>query len=511
MYAVGKSKYGKKTTPENYQAIRDRALCIDERKGYFNFFKLAWHVLERVPLHTAYYNEYIAGRLQRQAERIARGDPRVVDEMFAMPPRTGKSLLLTVFFNAWCWTRWPWMKFITCSYSDRLAKQHSGLTKKIVQSKWFLQRWGDEVEVYISGDPVIVGGCRIDKDTEGEFTTTMGGRRFASSVGGTVTGSGADIIIGDDLTSIKQGRSKAQREASVHFYRETLYNRLDNPSVGVRLLMQQRIHHGDVLGVELKDNAEMYHRTIVPAEVTNKVMPQPSFLASYYKDGSFDSKRFPKKELERFKSVLTTYNEQYLQDPKASGTDIWKKEWFFEWDWNDLMERLRLDGIEPVWHFEFDGAYTKNKNNAANVCMAYLVYNNRAYVRAIFREWLTFTELLPALKAFLLVNGYSKRSEVRIEPKANGKDLIPALVDWSGVNAMESYNPYTDKVTAASFVSPIIKAGRVGFLNSIDTKDFFAEVEAFGPDADFADQIDVVTMICNNGLDGRVEGVLASG
>lgn len=510
MISVSTSKYNV-GTPENYQIIRDRVFCLDEEDGYWNFLKIAWHVIETKPLKEGWYMRFVCQRAQQQIERIARGEEKDLDEIFCLSPRTGKSSLLSIFLNAWAWTRWPWMKFITCSYSADLSVEHSSATKKILESEWYLKRWGDEVSVFEKGVEYKVGGCRLKgKVTEKVFTTSAGGRRVATSVGGTVTGKGADVIIADDLTSVKEGRSEAQRKAAVEFYRETLYNRLDDANVGVRMLMQQRVHAEDVVGNQLKENGDKYFKTIIPAEINSKVSVQPPELERLYVDGLMDPVRFSKKVLAGYRAVMHDYEEQYLQNPKGAGGDVWNKDWFFEWDWNELTRRMMLEEFEPVWHFEFDGAYTKKKENAANVCMAYVVFNNKAYVRAIFRRWLSFTELLPELKAFILSNGYTSESEVRIEPKANGKDLVPALVEWTGINAVESYNPFTDKVTAASMVSPMIKSGRVGFLKDLpELKNFYSEVDSFPGGK--ADQIDVVTMICNNGLNGDSSGILANG
>ena len=41
-------------------------------------------------------------------------------------------------------------------------------------------------------------GTRLTKSSEGEFETTQGGLRLTTSVGGTLTGRGADVLIIDD-------------------------------------------------------------------------------------------------------------------------------------------------------------------------------------------------------------------------------------------------------------------------------------------------------------------------
>lgn len=518
MKAIGKNIYsGGGGLPESFMVLRDRVLCLDDKDGYWNFFRLAWHVLENKPLKEGWYMRWVCRRAQKHIDRIARGEAKDKDEIFCLPPRTGKSNLLSVFLNAYAWTRYPWMKFITCSYSDSLSVQHSTATKKILMSEWFLKRWGDVVKVNLNDGEVEVGGCRLKgKVTERVFETSAGGRRVSSSVGGTVTGKGADVIIADDLTSVKEGRSSAQREEAATFYRETLFNRLDEALVGVRMLMQQRVHAEDVVGKELEENRDLYHLTNLPAEVVKGVKVEPERLEELYyvdEEGNIllDGVRFPKSVLATFERVMFDYREQYLQDPKGVGGNIWNPDWFFEWTWEELMAKFERKGEVPVWYFEFDGAYTAKKSNAPNVCFAYCLLDNRAYVRAIFRRWMIFTDLVEELPLFLLKNGYNDSSELRVEPKANGKDLVPSMVEWSGINAVESYNPTDDKELAASLVSPIVKAGRVGFLKGMEgLKDFYDEVRLF-PQGAYKDQVDVTVMVINNGLKGSEDGILASG
>jgi hypothetical protein len=70
--------------------------------------------------------------------------------------------------------------------------------------------------------------ARIDKakDTESEVRTTERGYRLATSVGGTLTGRGGDIIIIDDPIKPQDAQSKSVREKTVQWYENTLLSRL---------------------------------------------------------------------------------------------------------------------------------------------------------------------------------------------------------------------------------------------------------------------------------------------
>ena len=52
------------------------------------------------------------------------------------------------------------------------------------------------------------------KDTELEFATTLGGNRLATSVGGTLTGRGGNVIVIDDPLKPQDAYSEAAREST---------------------------------------------------------------------------------------------------------------------------------------------------------------------------------------------------------------------------------------------------------------------------------------------------------
>jgi hypothetical protein len=68
----------------------------------------------------------------------------------------------------------------------------------------------------------------LAKDTELEFATTRGGNRLSTSVGGTLTGRGGNLIIIDDPLKPQDAYSEAARESTKQWYSNTLLSRLDD-------------------------------------------------------------------------------------------------------------------------------------------------------------------------------------------------------------------------------------------------------------------------------------------
>ena len=92
--------------------------------------------------------------------------------------------------------------------------------------------------------------ARIDKakDTKSEVRTRERGYRLATSVGGTLTGRGGDIIIIDDPIKPQDAQSKSVREKTVQWYENTLLSRLDDKVHGAIVVVMQRLHLDDLSG-----------------------------------------------------------------------------------------------------------------------------------------------------------------------------------------------------------------------------------------------------------------------
>ena len=92
------------------------------------------------------------------------------------------------------------------------------------------------------------------KNTQTEVVTSQNGFRLASSVDGALTGRGEEMIIIDDPIAALQSLSpKGARTSSSNWYRNTLlYWRLDDKQNGSIVIVMQRLHEDDLVGVLLR-------------------------------------------------------------------------------------------------------------------------------------------------------------------------------------------------------------------------------------------------------------------
>ena len=96
--------------------------------------------------------------------KVEQGESRRL--VINIPPRYGKSLLVTVVFTAWLLGRNPRLKIICTSYSESLARTHARNFRIIVQSDWFRKAF-PAFEVEHGSNRAI------------ETITTQSGYRFA--------------------------------------------------------------------------------------------------------------------------------------------------------------------------------------------------------------------------------------------------------------------------------------------------------------------------------------------
>ena len=98
-----------------------------------------------------------------------------------LPPRHAKSLLASVAFPAWCLGHEPSLQILCASYAQELADKLSRDCRRIVASHWYRRVF-----------PTRLSAAR---QAMAEFDTTAQGCRLATSVGGVLTGRGADRLL----------------------------------------------------------------------------------------------------------------------------------------------------------------------------------------------------------------------------------------------------------------------------------------------------------------------------
>jgi len=443
------------------------------RRSYRAFVQVFWPVVCAEPLVWTGYLGALADALQEAVERAAERKPKKADIIINVPPGTGKSTLCTILLPAWAWALDPTLRIITGSYSLDLATTHALKTRDVLQS-----------DAYRLFFPHVK--LRRDKNLKHEQENTRGGCRTATSVGGTITGKHAHLIVVDDPLNPRQAAATAERRTANQWMDCTLSQRKVDKAVTVTVLVMQRLHQHDCTGHWLAKTGKAIRHLCLPAELGPNTSPE---LAQQYIDGLLDPARLSRETLREARIDLGAfgYAGQMMQAPVPEGGGLLKAAWFGTY----RPEELPAD---VVWHLAIDPAYTANTANDPTGILAYAWHNHQWHIAHAEAAHLELPELLRHLVALASRLGLGPRSRILIEPKASGKSLAQLLRQQPGLHPVEAPAPTQDKVARMHLASPHIEAGRVRLLeNAPWLPDLLDQLTAF-PNAPHDDLADALTM-----------------
>jgi hypothetical protein len=239
--------------------------------------------------------------IANQLERVRRGEIKRL--IINMPPRSLKSIMASVAFPAFILGLDPSQRIICVSYSGELAKKHSNDFRAILDTKW-----------YRSTFP----GTRVDKNTENEIEMTARGFRLATSVGGTLTGRGGDIIIIDDPLKPDDAFSETKRTGANQWFTNTLLSRLDDKRTGAIVVVMQRVHMDDLTGF-LTEQSDEWEILNLPAIADHDCTIPCWDGTSYFRKAGevLSPEREPFSVLEELKIQIGSdlFSAQYQQMP----------------------------------------------------------------------------------------------------------------------------------------------------------------------------------------------------
>ena len=433
------------------------------RESFFDFIKSVkpdyffnWHHLQLIDA------------LQRLVERNFQ---RLV---VMMPPRHGKSELVSRLFPAWCFARHPDEQVILSSYSLELASAMNRDCQRIVGSDIYktlfpyakLRERNDEAAVKNNHRFDIVGA-------RGYF--------ISAGVGGGITGAGATVgIIDDPVKNASEADSQTYRDSVWEWYTTTFKTRFEPGAVEV--ICQTRWHEDDLTGRVLGRLANGAKTEIIslPA-LCEQDEPNRQIGDALWPD-KYDRQALLQKQME---VGTRAWNALYQQRPAPDEGAIIKRGWFGYYD-PKTFKPTRIN-------FYIDTAYTDKEKNDPTAAIAYCKHIGKYYVLDCQRKWLEFDEQVRFVKEFCSKNGYTPGSIVRVEPKATGKSLVQVLKNATKLNIKEGEPPKESKVSRAHSVSPVIEGGRILLPDGMAwVSDFLAECAAF-PNGAHDDRVDCLT------------------
>jgi predicted phage terminase large subunit-like protein len=341
---------------------------------------------------------------------------------------------------------------ITVSATENLAVKFSHMSKILIESPWYKDRWPN-VQL------------RPDSKSKGSFMNTQGGRRESFGINSLVIGSGCNIMICDDIQS-PDDVSPIGLKNTIENYQDILYSRLDNPSTDFRIIMQQRTHESDISGYLMRTMPNNYNLICFPVILTEDLSPKSQ--ATAYIDGYFWPQRFSAAILQNFKESMrpNQYAGQLLQRPTVEEGDIIQRKWFRI---VKLSELLSESPTVIQWNMIIDTAYTSERRNDPSAIMICARVGNNLYIRKVYQRWLQFVQLISNIKELQLEYNIKR---IYIEEKASGLSIIQQLRSQSAMNIIGLSPQGKDKLQRVNGITPILESQRV-ILVSDDWNDMF--------------------------------------
>lgn len=456
-------------------------------RSFYYFVSKAWHIVDPTPFTDNWHIFEICALL----EAITRGETR--NAAINIPPRHGKSLLISVLWPAWVWIQQdrfehdemlglvkspvcgPSTRFLCASYDGKLSMRDNVKTRKLIQSNWYQQRWGERVTI-----------------TEGEnlktrFDLAAGGFRLSTSPTGMTTGEGGDVIILDDPLSVAEAASDTIRNEREFFFTEVLPSRRNDQKRSAIVVVQQRIHERDTTGIILAKRLNYIHLCL-PA------MFDPGHPHIWPRDPRtvegelLFPQRFGVAELEELTSEMTEYaiagQLQQLPAPREGG--LFKRHWF------EILNARPAGIVKRVraWDLAATEESLKSQNPAwtAGVLMS-LTQQGYYIIEDVFRFRGDPGEVERNIRTIASLDGPGTYIRLPQDPGQAGKAQCAYMVRQLAGYRVNAVPVSGSKVQRAEPLSAQAKAGNVKLVRGAWNEDFLAEGASF-PNGQFKDQID---------------------
>lgn len=403
--------------------------------------------------------------LRLNAVLVAIAAGLILRVIICMPPRHGKSTLVSRYFPAWFTGLWPDKRVLLASYEGNFASSW-GLKAKDVAEESGRKLFGVKVR------------REVASASNWAYRGHDGGMSTAG-VGGPFTGKGGDILIVDDpIKNAEEARSPARRELIWDWFNSVAYTRLE-PG-GAVLVIQTRWNEDDLAGRLIraeKEGGEHYEVLSFPAIAAEMDELQRE------KGEVLCPERFDAEAVAKIKAAIGPYwfSAMYQQQPRPEEGNIFKESWFPRFTGEPQGTFIKRIAVLDTAH------KTKKENDFS--CQATMdLMDGGTYLRHVWREKVTYPDLKK--KAVDLVAVW-KADELCIEDKDAGAMLIQELKRDTSLPVI-AIPADKDKVLRAHAATPSCEGGRVhlpadGTVPWMET--FLQELLAF-PNAANDDQVD---------------------
>lgn len=422
-------------------------------------------------------HEEICATLDQFYEDVkAKKSPRLI---ICMPPRSGKSEIISRNFPAYLFGRDPNLNIISASYSGDLASRFNLDVQRIIDSDNYKKIFPE----------TFLGGKAYPQykktDSLFEIVNHKGSYRSAG-VGGGVTGMGCDILIIDDpFKDRADANSPTIREKTYDWYKSTAYTRLSDG--GGVIILQTRWHIADLAGqliskMHTEEKADQF-KVIEYQAIAERDEPHRK------KGEALHPERYSLETLNAIKETIGAYEwaSLYQQHPVPKEGALFKLEHFRTY--NEKSKPLQFDRIVGSWDMTF-------KDKKDNDFVVGQIWGKKGADYYLLDEVRGQWDFVKTLQIFIQV-AEKWRNVIGwlIEDKANGSAIISTLKKH--ISGLIPIVPTESKIARAEAVSIFVDSGNVYLPEKASYRaDLDYELINF-PAVDHDDQVDCMTQALN--------------
>jgi predicted phage terminase large subunit-like protein len=395
----------------------------------------------------------------------------------SVPPRHGKSQLVSIFFPAWYLGRNPDKKVLMVSHTADLAVDFGRKVRNLVNS-----------DAYKEIFPTV--SLSLDSKSAGRWNTNAGGEYFACGVGAALAGRGAHFLIVDDPFSeqdVLNGNYEVFEKAYEWFAYGARTRLMPHGKVAI---VHTRWHPSDLIGRLAKDmtrieGTDRYHFFEFPAIFNENTDDEKALWPEF----------FDLEALHRTKASMPPFqwNAQYQQNPTAEEGALIKRDWWKKWDRDEPPHCeyviMTLDAAaETKNRSDFTalltwGVFSDDRLTEGN---SHIILLNAINVRVEFHQ----------LKEMALREWQEWQPDSFIvEKKSSGTPLFQELRRM-GIPVQE-FTPHRgtgDKIARINAVSDIVQSGMVWYpVGRRWAEEVVEQVAAF-PASEHDDMVDCTSM-----------------
>lgn len=367
--------------------------------------------------------------------------------MVFMPPRHGKSELVSRKFPAYLLGRNPDTSIISCSYSADLASRMNRDVQRLIDSEKYSLLF-PESHLFGKNIRSTAKGSFLRNSDIFEIVNHRGTYR-SSGVGGGITGMGGEyIIIDDPVKNREDADSATMREKVYDWYTSTLYTRLEKD--GCILLTLTRWHEDDLAGKLLKaaqEGADQW--TILELPAVCEYPPKPYDVRQ---EGEALWKwKYDEEALEKMKVTVGSrdWAALYQQHPTPGEGGTFKREW---WNYYKVLPDGLYDFVQS-WDCTFKDAQSSDYV----VGQVWARKGSSRYLLDQVRGRMSFTETLRAIRS--LSAKWPQAIRKLVEDKANGTAVIDVL--RKEIPGLIPVEPEGGKIVRANAVTAVAEAGNI--------------------------------------------------